>query len=236
MNINTSNVIETIKQDIQKKIDMEQKRLNDINNSLTSVEQFLLDNGHVEIKENEDILAEVMQTIRKLKKQTTINKSDIENINKSISALKSINNHIDDNILMSLDIKIKEIQEEIDKTSDKLGSVNEFLGILLHLQMVCPICGGSGSVSAQVQGNDQEKRFVGNKGQGASNISCSYCEGVGVLSIGKILANEELLEVEFKSNTSDVKTAPNGSQSSASMLNKNSGDNYISNKYVINRQ
>ena len=60
ININTSTIINNIKKDIQKKIDMEQKKLEDIKEALNNAEQFLLENGYTEITDNIDILKETI--------------------------------------------------------------------------------------------------------------------------------------------------------------------------------
>jgi len=186
MNINTTAVINTIKDDIQKKIDMEQKRLDDIHASMKMAEEFLLDNGCDDITQDEDILQNVMVTIQELKKRISINDTDINSIQQSLDALNTINNKIDKNVLSSLTSKISDIKEDTEIITDKLNGTNDFLPILLNLQILCPECKGSYGSNQ----NTENKRFTN------ANANCTYCDGVGVISIGKILQNEDLLEDE----------------------------------------
>lgn len=232
MNINTSAIIESIQQDIKKKIDMEQKRLSDIQDSLDSVQQFLLDNGYSEVKETDDILEEVMKTIKKMKQQNAIDNEDIENIKKSIHSLKSIKNNIDTAIISSLEDKIREIQADISANDTKLMSIKDRLNILLNLQIVCPVCNGSCNVPSS--GTD-EKRF--NK---STPTTCNYCDGIGVLSIGKILINEEIMEVDMlnpppKNNVNNgngVNKIPTPATDKLQSMQNQTAHN----KYIINRQ
>ena len=85
-----------------------------------------------------------------------------------------MNNSIDENIFKSLEKKIKEIENNIKQDSDKLESVNCFLTVLLNLNIICPVC---------------------SKDKGGYN-NCSYCEGVGYLTISKVLINERIIEPE----------------------------------------
>lgn len=230
--INTSVVIESIQQDIKKKIDMEQKRLSDIQSALHSVQQFLLENGYEEIKETDDILEEVMKTIKKMKQQNAINNEDIDNIKKSIHSLKNIKNHIDIAIITSLEDKIREIEADIEENENKIISIRDSLNILLNLQIVCPVCNGNCSM---LSSGAEEKRF--NKG---SPTTCNYCDGIGVLNIGKILVNEGIMEVDMlnivnKSNNNGnnkMGKIPTPATDKLQSLQNQS----VHNKYIINRQ
>ena len=174
ININTSTIINNIKKDIQKKIDMEQKKLEDIKEALNNAEQFLLENGYTEITDNIDILKETIKVIKDIKEKRVNNNRDIKNIKESIHILKDMNNSIDDNVFKSLEKKIKEIENNIKQDSDKLESVNCFLTVLLNLNIICPVC-------------SKDKSGYNN---------CSYCEGVGYLTISKVLINERIIEPE----------------------------------------
>lgn len=232
MNINTSAIIESIQQDIKKKIDMEQKRLSDIQDSLDSVQQFLLDNGYSEVKETDDILEEVMKTIKKMKQQNAIDNEDIENIKKSIHSLKSIKNNIDTAIISSLEDKIREIQADISMNDTKLMSIKDRLNILLNLQIVCPVCNGSCNVPSS---GTNEKRFNKN-----TPTTCNYCDGIGVLSIGRILINEGIMEVDMlnpppKNNVNNgngVNKIPTPATDKLQSMQNQTAHN----KYIINRQ
>lgn len=225
MNINTSIVIESIQQDIQKKIDMEQKRLSDIRMALENAQQFLLENGYAELKDSDDILEEVMKTIKKMKQQNVMDKDDIENIQKSIQSLKSIKNNIDNTIILSLESKIKEIEMNIDSTNGKLASVNDFLNILLNLQIVCPVCNGSCNIPST---GAEDKRF----NKGTSTSTCTYCDGVGFLSIGKILVNEGIMEKDMMNIQTNVKKIPTPATEKLQNIQKHSSHN----TYIINRK
>ncbi|QUH21904.1 hypothetical protein [Alkaliphilus sp. B6464] len=188
MNINTTLVINSIKNDIQKKIDMEQKRLNDIHDSMRMAEEFLLDNGSHDITQDDDILQKVMITIKELREKISINDTDIKSIQQSLESLNSISNKIDKAILTSLTTKVEDIKDDINIITNKLNSTNEFLPILLNLHFVCPQCKGSSNGTSS---GGENKRF-----NSTGSTICTYCEGIGVLSIGKILQNENLLEDE----------------------------------------
>lgn len=231
MNINTTAVINSIKNDIQNKIDMEQKRLNDINNALRMAEDFLLDNGSEDISQDDDVLKKVMITIKELKEKIKINNKDIESIQQSIQALSNISNKLDDSVLSSLNSKIEDIKNDIEYITNKLNSTNKFLPILLNLQIICPICKGS----CNIKNNDKE---------GFSNTHthsiCSYCEGIGVLSIGKVLQNENLLEEEVYEKYN--KFEANQSVENKNIFDKRKNDHLIQNniyssfsKYTIKR-
>lgn len=225
-NINTSFIIESIQQDIQKKIDMEQKRLSDIRTALRATEQFLLDNGYEELKESDDILEEVMKTIKKMKQQTLTNQDDIKNIERSIKSLRGIKNAIDESIILSLENKIHEIEADIEEIDEKLASITDSLGILLQLQIVCPVCNGSCNI--QTTATTDEKRFAK-----ASSTTCNYCEGVGFLNIEKILLNEGVIDMKMakhQNNFQQVSTPPVPDQ--IENLPNQSGHN----KYIITRQ
>ena len=226
MNINTSSYLETIQLDIQKKIDMEQKRLEDIQQSLKQANDFLAENGNIE-GESEDLLKDVMKTIKEMNEQTAVNREDIENILSSIKSLQSIQNNIDASIIESLKAKIKEIEGTIDSTNNKLARIKEYLTILLNLQIVCPVCNGQ-----FLRRNQDSARFVRD-----GKHSCEYCDNIGVLSIGKILAKEGIDEVnliEMGMSTNVIEnTNPqmyNGPVSTAPK--EGSGKE----KYLINRQ
>lgn len=230
--INTSAIIESIQQDIKKKIDMEQKRLSDIQVALDSVQQFLLENGYAEIKETDDILEEVMKTIKKMKQQNAINNEDIENIKKSIHSLKNIKNNIDVSIISSLEDKIKEIESNIEANENKLVSIKDCLNILLNLQIVCPVCNGSCNIHSS---GTEEKRF--NKG---NPTTCNYCDGIGVLSIGKILVNEGVMEADMlnilniNGNNGNNKVGKIPTPATDKLQSMQSQT--VHNKYIINRQ
>jgi len=228
MNINTSTVIESIQQDIQKKIDMEQKRLSDIQDALDHVQQFLLDNGYAEVKKSDDILEEVMKTIKNMKKQNMMDKEDIDNIQKSIQSLKSIKNNIDANIILSLENKIKEIKTSIDATNNKLITINDCLNILLNLQIVCPVCNGNCNMAPTE--TDEKQRF--NK---TATTTCTYCDGIGFLSIGKILINEGVMDEDMingQNSDNNIKKIPTPATEKLQNMQKQTTNN----KYVINRQ
>lgn len=141
MNINTSTIIKSIQKDIQNKIDIEQKKLLDIKKALCDAQQFLLESGYEEIKETSDVLQETIETIKKIKKQNIENNKDIENINKSIQSLKSVKNTvIDKSVIENLEKKIIEIKENIKNDNQKLKTTDSFLNILLNLYVVCPAC------------------------------------------------------------------------------------------------
>lgn len=224
MNINTSVIIQSFQQDIQHKIDIEQKRLSDIQEAMQHAEQFLLENGYEEIKETDDVLVEVMKTIKKMREQIVINNEDIDNIQKSIRSLKNIRNGIDDTIISSLEKKITDIESYIDSTNQKLLTVNECLSILLNLQIVCPVCNGNCNMGVQ---NNEEKRFS----KGPVSSTCSYCDGVGYLNLGRILMNEDIMDADFPVIKNNVKKIPTPATDKLQSLQKQS-----SNKYIINRQ
>lgn len=178
--INTNDIIDTIKGDIQKTIDHEQSKLNSITAAYENAMQFLLDNGYSEINESDDVLIEVMKCIKTMKNQVKDNKSDIKNINESIKSLTALSNSIDVKIINSLKEKIKGIEEDNDTSSNKLKDSKQFLETLLSLEIVCPVCEGKG-------GNSSNRK----------NGVCSCCDDVGVINISKLLEKENLLEVDY---------------------------------------
>lgn len=170
MKVTTSGIINNIRTDIKKKIEMEEQKLNSINGAYTKVEMFLEDNGH-QVSDNDDILVETMKTIKGIKEDKTSHSEDIEKIKGSIEQLKSITiNTIDPTIVKNLDDKILSIEEKIKGSDAKLETVKEPLNVLLGLEVVCPAC----------QGN-----------------KCALCENMGVVNIAKILEHSKLLEVEY---------------------------------------
>lgn len=227
-NINTFTIIESIQQDIQKKIDMEQKRLSDIRVALNSAQQFLLDNGYEELRNTDDILEEVMKTIKNMKQQTVVDNEDIENIQQSIRSLKSIKSNIDANIILSLEQKIKEIEATIGDTKDKLASITDDLTILLNLQIVCPVCNGNCNVPSA--DTTDEKRFAK-----AGSTSCTYCEGVGYLNIEKVLINEGIIDVKMANHQNNFQKTPTSAIDKLQNLQKQNGHS-THNKYIINRK
>lgn len=177
--LNTNSIITTIQNDIQKAIDLEQKKLDNIKNSFAKAEQFLLDNG-TEICDDDDVLIEIMKCIKNMKQQMSDNNLDIKNISNSIKSLEALSNTIDPSITESLKDKIKTIESYNSTSKEKLNEARSFLEVLLSLEIVCPACqGGTRATQRKNSGN------------------CSYCAGRGVLNISTLLEKEGMLEVDY---------------------------------------
>ena len=216
--VNTSTLINDVKRNIEKKIEIEQANLTKITSAMEDAKNFLMENGQKELKDN-DILKEVMATMKKLKEKNSLGMQDIDNIKTSISALKSISTPIDKTILSSLEDSIKVIQKNINDVDLKLESVSGFLEILLNIQVECHVCGSHKTIS------ETDKRF--NK----TSSYCSYCDNTGTITIGKIFYNEKILETDMSANLS--KPTPHAHNTTESKKN-----NYSSpyGSYTINRE
>lgn len=213
--MNTNSIISTIKSDIQKTIDLEQQKLNNITNAYENAEKFLLDNGYAELNENDDVLIEIMKCIKNMKEQMKNNSIDISNIKGNIKSLENLTNSIDVSIIDSLKEKIKLIESDNDTFTEKLSESKDFLGILLSLEIVCPACNGS------------------TRNNRKTNGSCTCCDGIGVLNISKILSNESLLEVDYvRTNTTPNYNDYNNMYQSGYMQMVDKQEK-VSNKFVI---
>lgn len=208
--MNTLTIIKSIQEDIQKIIDAEQKKLTDIETSLSNIQQFLLENGYSEIKETDDVLREVIGTIETIKKQNVVNSNDTNNIKKSIKSLESIENEnaIDKDIIEKLNKKIESIENEISANNKKLKDIAVPLKVLLNLQTVCPSC----------RNLNEKDRY-----------NCNYCNGLTFLNIGKILTEKGIIRLETVEFQNDIKKIPTPATEKLQNLQKQ--QNY--NKYTI---
>lgn len=214
---NTFLLIQKHQQEIENIIKMHQEKLTSISSAIESAKQFLLDNGYSEVREDDDILKEVMETIKKMEKQVSIDKEDIKNIKQSIDSLKHIKTSIDNSIILSLEDKVREIEENIESTNEKISDIINKISILLNLQVVCPVCQGKNSIP-----QTEEQRF--NK---TTFSDCDYCERAGLLSIEKILIKERIISRPIaKSNT----------QQFSNSAYESSSANQPFRTYIINRQ
>lgn len=173
--VSTNNIITIIEENLEKSINLQQQQLNNIKNSFSKAQNFLLENDYSELNEEDDIIMEVMKCLKRIKEQMGSNEKDITSINESIKSLQSLSNTIDKSITKQLQDKIDFIKEHNTSCSLKIKESKAFLDILLSLEIVCPACNGKAK----------------------TNGRCSYCENVGVVNISKILEKEKVLDVDL---------------------------------------
>lgn len=219
-NLNTNEIISSIENTLQKTIDLQQQQLDNIKSSFEKAKQFLLENNKSEITEDDDIIIEVMNSLKEIKENISSNEKDIKNIKNSIKSLESLSNAIDDSITKQLENKIEGISKNNEMFTSKLKDAKTFLDILLSLEIVCPSCDGS-------------KNSINN---------CSFCRGRGVVNISKILENQKLLDEDFISpipNTYNNQYQSNNdynTQNYNQNVNNPRLNNSPSTKFVINKK
>lgn len=179
MNININDVIFSVEKNLQDNIDAQQRQLDHIKNSIEQAEQFLLTGDYSEISEKDDILKEVMKSIKGIKEKIKVNDTDISCIINSINALKKVSAGVEGGIIEQLQRNIENIKSTNKQHNQRLKDAQLFLEPLLSLELLCPSCGNGAN------------REVSN---------CRFCGGLGVVNIATLLKQENLLEIDFTTN------------------------------------
>ena len=216
MSININDVIFGVEKNLQDNIDAQQQQLDHIKNAYEQAEQFLLTGEYSELSEKEDILKEVMKSIKNTKGLIKTNEADISHIINSINALKKVSTGVEGGITNQLQKNIDNIKSVNKEHNDKLKNANLFLEPLLSLELICPSCGN---------GSNNE----------VSNCHC--CGGLGIVNVATVLKQENLLEVEFNTNVYPTENIYQNQQYS-SYLNESIGytDQSKSEKYIISKK
>lgn len=176
--LSTNNIISSIEENLEKSINLQQQQLDNIKNSFSKAQNFLLENDYSELNEEDDIIMEVMKCLKRIKEQISSNEKDIKSIKESVKSLESLSNTIDKSITKQLEDKIEFIKENNDNYSSKIKESKNFLDVLLSLEIVCPACNGNAK----------------------TNGRCSYCDNIGVVDISKILEKEKILDIDLIKN------------------------------------
>lgn len=215
--LSTNNIISSIEENLEKSINLQQQQLDNIKNSFSKAQNFLLENDYSELNEEDDIIMEVMKCLKRIKEQISSNEKDIKSIKESVKSLQSLSNVIDKSITKQLEDKVDFIKESNDGYTSKIKEAKSFLDVLLSLEIVCPACNGNAK----------------------SNGRCSYCDNVGVVNISKILEKEKILDAELVKPVEikyDEKVFPESFEP-IDFLEKDISNNEIKteHKFVINR-
>lgn len=185
MDINYTEVIENVKEEIRKKIEYEEKRLKDINDALSKLKTYTTPKQYYK----EDVIKSALQMQKDLEDTISDLQMQIRSLEKSISEIEQLAS-TSASIKTIVDSLKKEIDDRNKKITDcekQIKDIKDTFTILLGLQIKCPFCNTVSDKQDYKYTNLLKNLNIEEDVFYTNNKTCSICGGAKIITLERLI-------------------------------------------------